>query len=838
MPLERRLQFTLHALLLLSTFLLAMGDHDSPWPMAMLGVIPLSFLFNDYLGWMRFFTRPVANWAALAGFVYFVLDFSQSNSTQYFLPVINLLLILQMVLLLHEKNRRLYWFLLMLSILEVVIAAAMNLNLLFGLLIFVYVGLAVAVLCFMSLGGETQRWSQRPAVAAAEALRAGVWRPAIWAAVAASAFALLLHNSVPRLQGQQQSGMRGSRKLSGFSREMSLDEMGRMLTSEALAMRVTLTEAASGKPYRVAGELYLRGVSFQRYATKSRGKWELVSSANPSPIPPAVSLLHLVEQEVWLEPTATKTLFAIGPVFGTVDTPSEITLDARNYEITRPSPPPVRTRWQYRLGTTGLVSGRQIALLPDPVFKDRIAMGAYYQEVRDCQAFERRRFPQIAATTEETLRNADALDGDTIRKVRVLEAHFLQSDRYQYSLDSRGKRSSDRDPIETFISESRSGHCQYFATALTLMLRSQRIPARVVNGYKGGEFNSVGNYWQFRQRDAHAWVEVHLSPSEVAELNLAGWQGDVRGGWWRLDPTPSAVREQEMNSSQWAQAVDYIEFVWSDYLAGLTPDRPRSAGNPFVDPWRERFTPLTRLLDALRRLPDMWHEWSHHPVWGTRGPILAAIVLAVAAGATLRVTRHRWLPRFAHWKKRLDAFGRSRHRRRVRRSKLDFFDRFEQLLAAAGLQRAASDTPREWLDQMLAAAPRLAAASRIVASPTVASPTVASPTVASPPVASPTVASPPVALPSVASPSASSPPSPSPSVPTLDSRSGDSTALGDRPSLEQFSAAAREIIERFYRVRYGGLALEAMERAAVDRSLAVIADFLRPVPSPEARSQS
>ena len=187
MPLERRLQVTLHALLLLSTFLLAMGDHDSPWPMAMLGVIPLSFLFNDYLGWMRFFTRPVANWAALAGFVYFVLDFSQSNSTQYFLPVINLLLILQMVLLLHEKNRRLYWFLLMLSILEVVIAAAMNLNLLFGLLIFVYVGLAAAVLCFMSLGGETQRWSQRPAAAATEALRAGVWRPAIWAAVAASA---------------------------------------------------------------------------------------------------------------------------------------------------------------------------------------------------------------------------------------------------------------------------------------------------------------------------------------------------------------------------------------------------------------------------------------------------------------------------------------------------------------------------------------------------------------------------------------------------------------------------------------------------------------------------
>jgi transglutaminase-like putative cysteine protease len=160
--------------------------------------------------------------------------------------------------------------------------------------------------------------------------------------------------------------------------------------------------------------------------------------------------------------------------------------------------------------------------------------------VRDCQAFDRRRFPRIAATAEEVLREAEALDGDTIRKVRVLESHFLQSNRYRYSLDLRFRRSPNQDPIEAFIAEHRTGHCQYFATALTLMLRSQRIPARIVNGYKGGEYNSVGNYWQFRQRDAHAWVEVHLTPDEVAELNLARGQGDARGGWWRLDPTPNA----------------------------------------------------------------------------------------------------------------------------------------------------------------------------------------------------------------------------------------------------------------------------------------------------------
>jgi transglutaminase-like putative cysteine protease len=811
MTLERRLQITLHALLLLSTFMLAMGDHDSPWPLAMLGVIPLSFLFNEYLGWMRFFTRPVANWAALCGFVYFVIEFAQANSSQYFIPVINLLLILQLVLLLHEKNRRLHWFLLMLSILEVVIATAMNLHWMFGIVIFIYMGLVAAVLCFMAIGGETQRWSQRPAESAAEALRAGVWRPAILSAVAAAVFALLVNNSVPRLQGQQNGVFPGKRKLTGFSREMSLDEMGRVLESDALAMRVTLTDAATGNPYQVASELYLRGPSFQKYAVELPGKWGVSFNATPSPLPSAVSLVNLVEQEVWLEPTATSTLFAIGPVLRIADTPIEINIDFRTSEVTRLSAPlpMVRTRWQYRLGTTGFFSGRQSPLLPDPNFRDRVEQGSYFQEVRDCQAFDRRRFPRIAATAEEVLREAEALDGDTIRKVRVLESHFLQSNRYRYSLDQRFRRSPNQDPIEAFIAEHRTGHCQYFATALTLMLRSQRIPARIVNGYKGGEYNSVGNYWQFRQRDAHAWVEVHLTPDEVAELNLARWQGDARGGWWRLDPTPNASSAPDAGASQWSQAIDYVEFLWSDYVAGLAPDRSRSSGNPFVDPIREWLSPLTRLLENLRRLPDLLRELIDDRLWGTRLRVLFAVAVVVAGGVALRVTRRRWLPRFAHWKKRLDAVGRSNRRRRARRSKLDFFERFEQLFAAAGWPRAASDTPREWLDQMLVSA-------SFPWSETSRSETSRSETSRSETSRSET-------SPALGTTSADSQSAPA-------AASGDSEVLATRPSREQFAAAATEIVERFYRVRYGSVALEAPERAALDRSLAVISEFLKPAP--------
>ncbi len=79
-------------------------------------------------------------------------------------------------------------------------------------------------------------------------------------------------------------------------------------------------------------------------------------------------------------------------------------------------------------------------------------------------------------------------------------------------------------PLSGFLFDSRRGHCEYFATALAVMLRTQGIPARVANGFYGGEWNPYGEYLVVRQRDAHAWVEA--------------WFPDQ--GWVLLDATPAA----------------------------------------------------------------------------------------------------------------------------------------------------------------------------------------------------------------------------------------------------------------------------------------------------------
>ncbi|MFC1567920.1 transglutaminaseTgpA domain-containing protein [Pseudomonadota bacterium] len=77
-------------------------------------------------------------------------------------------------------------------------------------------------------------------------------------------------------------------------------------------------------------------------------------------------------------------------------------------------------------------------------------------------------------------------------------------------------------PVESFLN-SRRGHCELYATLLALSLRSQEIPARVVNGYFGGEWNEVGGFYLIRQQHAHSWVEA--------------W---VDGSWQRYDSTPSS----------------------------------------------------------------------------------------------------------------------------------------------------------------------------------------------------------------------------------------------------------------------------------------------------------
>ncbi len=146
-----------------------------------------------------------------------------------------------------------------------------------------------------------------------------------------------------------------------------------------------------------------------------------------------------------------------------------------------------------------------------------------------------------------TLPGGDRLsDGERIDR---LEQHLLTQ--YAYTLDFLG-RSGDS-PLEDFLFVYQSGHCELFASAMVLMLRSQGIPARLVTGFLGAELNPLEGYYVVRQQNAHAWVEAYT---------------ETRG--WRIyDPTPPdgrpTVADQSL-SLLLSQIYDYVNFRWDRYV--------------------------------------------------------------------------------------------------------------------------------------------------------------------------------------------------------------------------------------------------------------------------------
>jgi hypothetical protein len=111
---------------------------------------------------------------------------------------------------------------------------------------------------------------------------------------------------------------------------------------------------------------------------------------------------------------------------------------------------------------------------------------------------------------------------------RALCAYLRTSGEYTYTLDLR-RFDPDLDPTEDFLRNVKQGHCERYAGALALMLRTVGVPARIVKGYRGCQSAGDGTYW-VRSSDAHTWVEALVARSEDG--------GPLRLHWLSLDPTP------------------------------------------------------------------------------------------------------------------------------------------------------------------------------------------------------------------------------------------------------------------------------------------------------------
>jgi len=148
---------------------------------------------------------------------------------------------------------------------------------------------------------------------------------------------------------------------------------------------------------------------------------------------------------------------------------------------------------------------------------------------------------------------------------------------FAYTLDP--PRDTSLSPMDDFLFKSKAGYCEHFATAMTLMLRATGVPARMVSGFMGGEWNEYGGFYLVREQDAHTWVEVYFPDY----------------GWVRFDPTPPAPAGAGASavSTDIGKLLGYLRFKWDRYIVYYSlRDQVEAAGR------------LSKTYQALRRTID------------------------------------------------------------------------------------------------------------------------------------------------------------------------------------------------------------------------------------------
>ncbi|MEZ6069755.1 MAG: DUF3488 and transglutaminase-like domain-containing protein [Pirellulales bacterium] len=709
MTLERLLQIGTATLAMLGMLVLGMGQQDPKLPVLGAIVAISSVLLTDTLGWLRL-RGAAANVAAVVAVVACAWDMSQRFDDQTrMLGLANVLAYLQFVLFYQEKNVSRYWLIAALSLLQVAVAAALNLEIAFGGLLLVYLIVAIGTLTLLHIHTLYQRqrnWqsSEQPAnsVLSASHTPRPLRSPGFVSPRSTNPLSLLRRWSfafemlricvvtllltaivfpiVPRVGGSSmQPSDTTMMAATGYTETVKIGEAASISESPEAVMRVRFTDRG-GAPYLLQGEPMLRGTWLARYDS---GEWWGPSDddGNDQTLRPAPEVgAELVRQQITIEPMTSNNLFGVWPLFldESNSTNNMLRYDRRSECLRRPSSQRDE-QLQYSTITTGFQSRHALSIVPT-----FMKGGRRWLQTIGLLQFPERELPTLAALADDLV--ADIPATDVVARARRLEAHFLQSNDYYYSFSTIPGDPS-LDPAEDFVRNTHRGHCEYYATALTLMLRRVGIPARMVVGFKGGEWNPYGDFYLVRQLHAHAWVEAFVDrlPEDAPQQGA----NPANGGWLTLDPTPGRTLDATAASHGVAERVrqvaDYAQFLWSSYVVRL------DAGSQF----QEIYLPIKNAAMSLFD-PEFWQDGRDAITqfvregrfsWPAAAATFLVGVIMISAYRVVRfVVRH--VVRFLRRRRGKSQAGTAIY--------VEFYRRFTTMMKRLGLRRATTQTPRDF----------------------------------------------------------------------------------------------------------------------------------------------
>jgi len=704
-----------------------LGSAPDAGELAVLGAIAAitALIFNDHLNW--FHLHPyLANGLLLTTAAYSLFRYAADQDASQLLAVAGLLVGAQSILLWQKKSVRIYEQLSVFCILQLIVAAILNDALGFGVLLVPFVAVGLATLVLLHHYSESERLAEartdQGTIRVANEQAPVPWNPwsNAWLVLTSLAppvliMGMIFFYALPRTDRNNAS--RYGAPVTGFTDRVTLDQLGRLQQSDELVMRVGFTDVRSGAQVRPTDDPYLRGVVLDSYRLQGRrGEWTASRprlGERPIILPAyrtrrGVPLnFERLRVEITQEPNSSTTLFGIEPIYADNMSQGMTYWPNRRQLVRDNSAELVAGVFQYRFITHGYQNGRQTPWLragADPGESSSIQDPADDpQQMEQLLAINLSRFPALAKEAQRVVLDLPPNQQTSVGIALAMEQHLSETGGYRYTYSLTGPRDRSLDPVEEFVAVHRQGHCQFFAAALALMLRSQGIPARLVVGYHASEYNELGKYYLVRQRDAHSWVEAYIAESELPpQLALPG-QPSRGGAWLRLDPTPALSADANRRASN--QAFDYAQVLWKDFVLERGGQQrtgnwfngwfATSADNPYA-----RFILTTRNWLARMRAGQLGAgEFSLTGRFSIPAFFLAMVAivfLVLLFGGLRRILARLWrsgLPKL----KAVKASGG-----------VLFYDELLRLLAAAKIHRAPPQTPAEFAE---AAAVRLVPAA-------------------------------------------------------------------------------------------------------------------------------
>jgi len=437
----------------------------------------------------------------------------------------------------------------------------------------------------------------------------------------------------------------------GFSESVTLGEIGTLKGDSAVVMHIRIDKQHTGR------DLRWRGVALDEFTGRGWNKSAEVRRTErrvdgPGFFPLGTvmpeALNRLTTQTVFLEPVETPVLFAAYRPVAIQGDFSYLRIDAEGSVQTR--------RREFHRIMYKAVSDMPE---PDPAVL-RTDVGPYPPAFKRYEQLPDKLDPRIEARANAIVANARARN--RYDEAKAIESQLQQD--YGYSLQMKA---GGADPLADFLFNVKTGHCEYFSTAMAVMLRTRGIPSRVVNGFLPGEYNDAADAYTVRQSDAHSWVEVYFPES---------------GSWVTFDPTPMAGRTEPVSTGFAAQVGKYaaaLELIWFQYVVGYDRQEQRSLASS-----------LQNRLVYYRRSLALMAAAIRETIFANTG-VLVFVGLGLAGVGLLVLTAQR-IRRFG-WRRGLSI----RPGQTVApASTILFYERLTELLARRGVERDSHLTPLEF----------------------------------------------------------------------------------------------------------------------------------------------